>query len=398
VRVLLALGTLGGGLTAIFYLLNLLVELPAWPATQWPLLCLLYAATGAIGLCFPAGPRFWSLLYANIVVWALLALATALFAPGAVVLFLPSLVGLALLAWITSAMADTHRLRDTAVVLALLTITPTTVALVPQLLDTQGYQLVAVLVPNLCLFGCMLLCLNATRERPYSQRLGQVAGLTTLALFLLVLNLNMYSPHRPQHVVLYYLEDRFTGVAHWLAHGPEAIPDQLRQAGKLVDRDPPVAHYYDENPGPVADAPITNQPAPKLIVLSDEWEQGVRSVQLRLRSLRGERQLIMHIAANSGLTATTVNDRPLSLEATGSKESALGEHFFIAAITASPEGAEIKLTFDSTATQTLYYADRSNTLPSTGTEIKAAREPLATPVHNGDRWEIGDRLTLPALK
>jgi hypothetical protein len=396
-RVLLAFVAVSASLAAIFYLLNKMVELPAWPATQWPLLCLLYSATLAIGLRFPAEMRFWPVLYANVLLWTLLAAVTALFAPGAVVMFLPVLLQLAVLVWVASMMTDSQRLRDIVALLALLAITPTTVAFVPLLLDTQGYQLVAAVIPNLSLFGCMLLCLNSGRERPYSRQLWQIFALAALALLLVIPNLDMYSPWRPQHVVLTYLEDRSAGTAHWLAQSREKISEPLRKAGSLADSDDPVAPYFDKNPGPVTTAAITDTPAPRLQVVSDQWVDGVRSVHLQLQSLRGERQLMLRVAASSGLTEATINGEPLALEVSELDQGELGEHYALAAITSDPGGVTFLMQFDNSGPQTLYYEDASNELPPTGKELKAARHPLATPVHRGDQWLIADRLLLPAL-
>lgn len=396
-RVVLAFITVGASLAAIFYLLNQVVELPAWPNTQWPLLSLLYTATLAIGLRFPAGMRFWPLMYANVLLWTLLAAATALFAPGAAVLFLPALLQLAIIMWVASMMADSQRLRDIVVLLALLAITPTTVAFVPVLLDTQGYQLVAAVIPNLSLFGCMLLCLNSGRERPYSRQLWRASALTALALFLVIPSQDMYSPWRPQHVVLSYLEDRSAGTAHWLAQSTEEISEQLRNAGNLTDSADPVAPYFDKNPGPVAAASITDKPAPSLQIVSDHWENGVRSVHLQLKSVRNERQLMLRVPASSGLAEASINGSPLALELSQQNKGTLGEHYALVAITSAPEGVRFVLQFDNSGSQTLYYADASNELPATGKELLAARHPLATPVHRGDRWLITDRLLLPAL-
>lgn len=399
-RVLLSCALIGGSLALVFWLLELMVEIPPWPATQWPLLALLFCLTITIGLRMPGGRHFWPVLFANISLWILLAVLTSIYAPGASPLFVAPVLQLGLLVLLTSGMGDTQRLRGIVAVLALLVITPTAVGIVPLLLETQGYQLVFVVFPFLVLFGAMLLCLTTGRDvsRPRTGTVSRFTALAALAVFVLIPLQDMYSSWRPQHVVLYYLEDRSQGAANWLANSQQEISGQLRIVGNLEDEEKPVMPYYGKNPGPVAPAAITDTPAPRLTVISDNWQDGERTVKLQLRSLRKARQLSLRLGSASGLTAVMANGLPMRLKPSKSSDSSLGEHFVMSAFTASPDGVLFELQFDNAAAQTLYFSDVSTQLPESGIVLIKERNLMAAPVHRGDQWVIGAELPLAAAE
>jgi len=394
----LGIALIGGGLALTFWLLGLLRELPSWPAMQWPLFGLLLCLTVALGLYLPGHKDFWAITYANILLWLLLSVVTAIYAPGAAPLFVLALLQLSLLALLASLFTDTARLRNIVAVLALLIITPTTVGLAPLLLETQGYKLAMVVFPFMTLFGTMLLCLKAAGDPGMTRTVSRISGLLALALFAVVSLMNMYSDWRPQDIVLFYLEDRATGNANWMARSPEAIPNAVRDTGNLAENDSPVMPHLGINPGPVAVAEITDLPTPTLTVVSDSWKDGQRNVKLQLKSQRQARQLTLRIASDSGLTAATANDLALQLHDAGYENAQLGKHYAITTFTAAPYGVLINLLFDNPAEQLLYFSDSTTQLPRSGRALIEARNVLGAPTHRGDQWVIQDQLLLEAAE
>jgi len=339
--------------------------------------------------------------FGNMALWLVLSLVTALYAPGASPLFVIPLLQMSALVLVASRLGDTPRLRYIVALLALLIITPTTIALVPLLLETQGYRLVAVAFPFMALFGAMLLCLNAGSEPgvvPAGRKTASVAALLAVVLFVTVVLMNMYSSWRPQDIVLSYLEDRATGKAHWVARSPEDIPEHLIAVGNLAETDSPVMPYFGSNPGPAAVAGITATPAPTLTVISDNWNGKQRTVNLQLKSQRQARQLTLRVSSTTGLTAATANGQTLELRDLGYEESELGKHYGITTFTTAPYGVLIQLQFDNSAEQMLYFSDSTTELPESGSKLVAARNILGAPTHRGDQWVIQDELRLGAIE
>ena len=390
----LGIALIGAGLALLFWLLGLLVELPAWPAMQWPLFGLLLCLTVSLGLRLPCGKDYWALAFANIVLWLLLSVMTALYAPGAAPLFVLPLLQMSVLALLASLLTDTARLRSIVAVLLLLLITPTTVGLAPLLLETQGYKLVMVVFPFMALFGAMLLSLKSASDPGMTRTVSRVSALLALALFAVVSLMDLYSDWRPQGIVLSYLEDRTTGSANWMARSPEAIPGKLKDAGNLIDSDSPIMPYLGTNPGPVATAEITDSLAPTLTVVADSWQDGQRTVNLQLKSQRNARHLTLRIASDSGLIAATANDVNLQLRDFGYDSAQLGKHYGITTFTSAPYGVLINLQFDNPDEKLLYFSDSTTQLPESGRALIDARNVLGVPTHRGDQWVIQDQLLL----
>ncbi len=397
VRVLLAFITIAGGVAFILYALGLWVTLPAWPATQWPLLGLIYAASGAIALRFPAGSNHWSLLYGNVALWALFAVLCSLYAPGMTPLFLVPLLQLTALVTVTALIKDTPLVRALSAVLALLAITSATVGILILLLETQGYKTAMGLAVFPALFGTMMLCLKTAQEPVVHRWHYRSAAVLTIVLLLVAGNSAMYSAWRPQHVILDYLENRVDGSANWLAFSGEPIDPEFMALGNFISGGATVMPYFTKNPGPVAPAVLTDTPGAQLDIISDRWQAAVRTIQLQLKSKRAARKLMLYVRTDSGLQSAQVNGRQVALNQHPFSSGTADKYYALQVFTSSPEGVTIKLQFDNSKSQALIFADASSHLPISGQALSDARAPLAVTMHRGDQWTIANKLILNAI-
>jgi len=397
VRIVIAFTAIAGGVALTLYVLGLWVTLPAWPATQWPVLGLMYATTAAIALRFPAGLNHWSLLYGNVALWAFLTGLCSFYAPGVAPLFLAPLLQLTALIAVTAMLKDTPTVRAVSAVLAVLAIVSATVGILPLLLETQGYKMAMGLAVFPALFGSMMLCLK-TAQGSYVNR-WQYRSAAALAMVLLLVagTSSMYSTWRPQHVILDYLEDRADGKANWMAFSGESVDKEFMALGSFTYSDTTVMPYFTKNPGPVASTLLTDTPSAQLDIIEDQWRAGVRTVQLQLKSMRAARKLMLFISTESGLQNAQVNGQQVVLNQHPFSRSTAGKYHALQVFTSARKGVLIQMQFDNPKAQTLIFADASSRLPVAGQALSDARRPLATTVHRGDQWTIADKLVLEAV-
>ena len=209
-----------------------------FPAHPWPwrLLMVAGALLPLMGLSFWASTRItpWARHLGAWYLLAGLALLLAVAAPlAANLLILPVLIAAALSA-LSALLFDR---RSAAVLLAVvaLSMLPLTYILMSiayAMEETQGYHLAPAIYAYLLLLGVTLLPLNATPRTTMLTALALVIGWIGSA------SVPLYSDWRPQHLSLYFVQDRDENTA-WLGHHqcqPVACRECVNEMG--LDDDP----------------------------------------------------------------------------------------------------------------------------------------------------------------
>ena len=170
-----------------------------------------------------------------------------------------------------------------------------------------------------------------------------------------------YSPSRPRPDYIQYTLDTATGRASWLSAGtePDEWTDQFFPDGYTASRRAFSPGYFFDQEFDVIEAPAppVALAAPRLTVLDEATENGVRNLRLRLTSPREAPTAHLDLHLPGDLLAATAGGRPVKVDTKASQR-----RFPLAAYNLG-DGMELTLSVRGTADITGTLTDYSNGLP-----------------------------------
>ncbi len=376
---LFALGCLVTGMATCFTLLwvanRITGTVVSFPANPWPWRLLMI--TGALlplavlGIWARNRITPWARFLGAWLLLGLLALTLAVIAPlAANLLMVPVLVS----ALIASAAVFLLDRRSAGVLLGVVALTMLPLAYVLITIayameETQGYHLAPAIYVYLVLTGLSLLPLNPT------SRTAAAFGVAAIVAWIGVASVPLYSDWRPQHLSLYYVQDRDEGRA-WLGTiSANPLPSSVRSAMTVNGQVPETTSLL---PWSSLEVPVTRLPShdlPEASVDVERLEQQVR-VTLADQGAGDFAQIILPLDA--GISDFRMAGRPAEL---WERDGYLQARFF------ANGNQPLVFEFTASATEpvTGFLIDGSHTLPAPAQTISDARGSLAVPRHQGDQ-------------
>jgi hypothetical protein len=322
----------------------------------------------AAGRLLKTAPRRTGLAAGPLVVLAVLAMLTALGTPAlSYVFLLPTLGGSVLLGWRVLRPVQAAQPWPAALALGVVGALVALVAVPLVYLLGGAAQIGSPMVAALIgLFTALL----AGGVVPHLQHLtGKRAWAVPVALLVIAGLFAVgerattgYSAERPRPDYIQYTLDADTGQATWLsaASDPDGWTEQFFTDGYTNGRAEFSPGYYfgQEFDVITAEAPAIEIPAPQLEVLDDTTSDGLRTLQLRIRSHRGAPMVHADLNLPGDLVAASVDGQALKVD-----EGAALRHFPIAAYNPGTQGIDVTITVRSTQAITGTLTDFSNGLP-----------------------------------
>ena len=337
----------------------------------------------------------WGLALGTWLLWALLALVLSFVLPGLSILFLvPVFVAGALFLILAfTPLVRSRAAREVAFVIPALAGGALWLPLAFGFESAVGFDL----SPAITLaVGLAVTGLVPFFALPKGRRLG--GGVTVAAAFVVVvaaiaaLLLPPYSASDPQRVNLYHVEDRDAGTAHWAGN---ALMGTM--PASLVDRfEPEPAAVLPWLPGSywVAEAAVTDAPAPGLEVLSDLMEAGQRVVEVQLRSPRGADGIALHVPVD----ALAGGDLPAVRVAGYSFDLVPGDavqgYYSLDCFGRACDGLVVELRLAGESPVEVLVVDSTSGLPTGGEDWLQARPDTAVPRNEGDLTLVLKRVDL----
>ena len=169
------------------------------------------------------------------------------------------------------------------------------------------------------------------------------------------------------------------------------MPESLRSR---FDSEPVAVFPWLEGSYMVADAPVTDAPAPGLEVLSDAMVAGQRVVEVQLRSPRGAAGISLHVPVD----ALAAGDQPAVAVAGYSfdlvAEDAVQGYYTLDCFGRACDGLVVELRLAGEAPVEVLVVDSTSGLPAGGETWLQARPDTAVPVNEGDLMIIMRRVDL----
>jgi len=389
---------LGLGLT---WLISLVAGEPS-PWTAYPLATRVAVWAGALlcgGLVSSALARragAWGLALGAWLLWALLALVLSFALPGvSILLLLPALVAGALLAVVAfTRLAGSGVAREAAFIIPALVGGALWLPLALGFESAVSFDLSPAVTLSL---GLVVSALAPFFALPRDRR--RLRGVVVAAAVIIVVVAAVaamivppYSASDPQKVNLYHYEDRDAGRAHWVGGARQGtMPESLRSR---FDPDPVAVFPWLDGSYMVADAPVTDAPAPGLAVLSEAMVAGQRVVEVQLDSPRGAAGIALHVPVDAlaagDQPAVTVAGYPFDL----APEDAVRGYYTLDCYGRACHGLVVELRLEGEAPVEVLVVDSSSGLPAGGETWLQARPDAAVPVNEGDLTLIMRRVDL----
>ena len=333
---------------------------------HWYMLALLALATGLFSLIQSRLQRWIrpaELALGAALLWIVLLLASALLVPGASFLLTwPLLPVLLALGWLFSR-TGARMSAEARLVLLLCAAAPGVILFAPLLRNlfiALTFQMAGVAIfALLLLLGLLTPLLALLARRRLWPALPLLAGLCCLLAGSLTAR---PSAAQPQPDSLFYVQDGMAGKAWWLS-GDAALDGWLRP----IFGAHPLQRRMPQLPGErlywVAPAPGMGVPAPSIEVLHDAPDGKLRSIVVRIRSLRGAPQLRVFAEGATVMDASLHGHR---LWLAPQKEWTFAAYGF------PPEGAELTLKVVPGQPFRLRVFDRTYGLPPAGLAARGA--------------------------
>jgi len=357
----------------------------AWPAQPWPWRLLLYGIpVFVLALLRPLVHRigFWNTWFAPWWLWSLLVLAQAWYAPLATHLMLPAVLAAG---GMTTLLAFSQRLDRPAIRCGAATVNVLIAGffLLPLVYTgevVQGWTFAPTLFVPLALLAITLL--------PLLDR-GRVLVSLSAALFAVIAGLTwmhwapLYSPERPQQLNFVYTLDADADRATYSARSPNPLPKAVHDAMPFTLLVSPLP--WEHTTSAVAPAEAVYRSAATIEKLPAAGK--TRSYLVRPGASTNRLGIVMD--KRQPISAIRVDGHPVDLDPRRSDD------FRWAYVVAPPpDGVRIDVDVDGDAPINAYFVDRSVGLPPSGQVLVDARGALATPVHQGDIWEVFQRVKL----
>ena len=388
---------LGLGLT---WLISQVVGEPS-PWTAYPLATRVAVWTGALlcaGLVSGALARragAWGLALGAWLLWALLALVLSFALPGLSILFLlPAFVAGVLFAIVAfTPLVRSGVGREVACIVPALAGGALWLPLAFGFESAVGFDL----SPAITLaVGLVATGLAPFFALPRGRRLGGgvaiAAAIVVVVATVAAMLLPPYSASDPQQVNLNHFEDRDAGTAHWVGYTKLGTMPQ-----PLVDLfDAELAEVFPWQPGSymVADAPVTDAPAPDLDLLSDTMEAGQREVEVQLNSPRGADGISLYVPvvalAADDQAAVSVAGYAFDLV----PEDAVRGYYTLDCFGRGCDGLVVELRLQGEAPVEVLVVDSTSGLPAGGDVWLQARPDTAVPRNEGDLTLLMRRVDL----
>jgi hypothetical protein len=169
------------------------------------------------------------------------------------------------------------------------------------------------------------------------------------------------------------------------------MPESLRSR---FDPDPAAVLPWLSGSYRVADAPVTDAPAPDLEVRSEAMEAGQRVVEVQLRSPRGAAGIMLHVPvealAAGDPSAVTVAGYALDPV----PGDAVQGYYTLDCNGRACDGLVVELRLEGEAPVEVLVADHTSGLPPDGEAWLQARPDTAVPVNEGDLTVLMRRVDL----
>jgi hypothetical protein len=358
-------------------------------AHPWPLECgfasLAFLVTVIIGVWLQRRAGFWGLWCAGTLLCALLALALAVWLPGASYLaLLPALAALvavfALLAFMPVLRSDPASNAGFAALLPCVASFVLALPLALPLYSALGAEGLPMLTLLLIYSSFGLAALVATAGKGLQRMLITVTAAGLVAALSVGTLLPRYSADSPQRLNIQYYLDASAQRAQWIADplSGSLPPSLLHAAAFMLRAQSPVAAGV---PAWASAAPLLPLPAPRLSILASVRSGARLHYRIHVASVRGAPIIALAFAPEAQVTTLALMAGAAPVTATARR---LGNGWSrLRLFGVPPEGVE--LNFDAAASGfALQLMDESYGLPPQGQWLQLARPRAAVPSQDGD--------------
>lgn len=363
----------------------------SWPAHSWPFRLVIWSgmlfAASLVGALLQrlVSLEAW-LLGAWSFVW-LLSLLLFLVAPDAAPALLvplaPAAVLLVLVAWLPLS-SGVRALAYPSTLLASALFLHAAILLEA----TQGLRVLPAIWPWVGLFALTAI---AFARGPWVRRITTAVLLVGIGAFLAATTLPLYSPQRPQHLSVWYMQDGDGADAtlHVLTRG--TVPMAMAGVTGLGDDRQAMQPWSAEPRSYQASTVSAELPAASLTVEEERVTDDGRRLLLRIRSRRDAAQLRLYLPPEAGAWTGSVEGMKIRKAGNpGAKQSAYSELRLH-----GMQDRELLVTLNVAGREPLtgWLVDYSSTLPAVARGFLAARPPTAVPVHWGDTAVVYRKVT-----
>lgn len=364
----------------------------SWPATYlpWRATLVFSTLTGGLLVAAFAGPRIKFVdMFAG--VWALwfvfAALLTAFMPDAAIVFTAPTLAAAAVFA---SATLLPEKARPEWLLLSLVVAVPVTLGSVLPMEQSQGYRLIAAVLP---IFGLYIAVLSPLLNGVRLKMPIAACGALTLGAMVWALASPLYSDWRPQQLNIQYYEDLDEGTAFIALQSANPVRGNLSAVMNFNSEPREMLPFSSYESTTWAETKRSGLPGPTAMITAAEPSGDGRVVEMTLQSQRGAASLGLVLPETAGLTEFRLDGRIFTPEllTTGSLEG----HYAIRLRGTYDRAVQLQLTLSSQDPVEADLYDVSTELPGDdAAELFRKRPPLASPVHSGDQAVLMRKVTL----
>jgi len=381
-----------------FYLLSALSgKIISWPGIEWPYRLLLLTSISIGGLIGVSISRKFTnkieMIFGAWVFWLIASLLCSVYFPDAANTLILPLIFSSFLLLIASFIKEKN--QDILHLLTLVVALPLTLGLIFSLEQSQGYKLIAAVLP---LIGLYTLIISPFLYSLNIKSLNASIGLLALAAIAAGSYTNLYTVERPQHVNINYYENLDTGKSYvQLLNGdrnslfPEPLIEPLISYvnTKTTHSIVPFNEKYLASNWAETNASDWQGPS-----LEKKIEQGKnRSVILKLKSNRSAGRLVLVLPKDSNLKSFLLGS--LEFKPTISNWGLFKDNYAIYLNGVYDKEVELTLNFDSNKpVVNAYLMDISTALPSHLDKLIKDRTGIFSSVHRGDQASLIKKVSL----
>jgi len=379
-------GTIAVGVGAFQLMALLLGTTVNWPANDLPYRATLVFSSLAGGLTMMALANKFSgrtaMMFSGWLVWLMLCIGCVVYLPDVANMLLIPMVIASVLLFVISFLPESWRPWIFAV--ALIGAIPFTLGAVHLLEQTQGYMLIAATLPGIGLFMITFAPFVSGLKLRGAVLATYLATALSIAACVLT---PLYSESRPQHVNINYYEDMNTQVSYNQLESPNPIIEPLASIKILHPEERALLPFSDVKQTNWSYGELSGWSGPEAAISSDLVENGVRTIEISLQSIRGADSLGLLLPASSKLRAYQLGSQTYEpfLHTSGT----LNGFYYIKAIGVYYQPIQLTLIFDSTEPiNDAYLTDISTQLPEDSQGLVEKRTGNMSPVHRGDQAQL----------
>ena len=351
----------------------------SWPASELAFRLVLFSSPMVIGFPLAALANRYLSQQESLLglwwMWLALALACALLLPDAAnLLILPLLAASILLATASVLPATASK---TVQLLTLVMVIPASLNMVLLLEITQGYRLIATTFFSMGIFFASI----SPFVRGFLVKPVVLIGIIFMVGGTLgTVSTPLYSPFRPQHLNLLFVQDLDEDTAYWWAQSQNPVPGKLAAEMEFV-LEVSLFPWHEPKTKNLAQAEKADITRPRFIISDIRNSSQGQSFDFKVSSARKAPHIFFVFPEAAGLQSFHLNGNLFEAKLM-QEERAKGNHVLMFSGMQN-RALHVTLNFTGSGPHAGYLAEISQLVPAA--RLLQARSPLAVPVHQGDR-------------